>query len=173
VHYCGHADWSSTYPSLRGWAFKDGFLSAGDLEGMERPPRLVVANACESGRLAASALPPLATAAVAPGVAAPQEGPEVRRSDVGLVALLADEFFKRGIVDYIGTAWDVPSLPATQFAKAFYQAVLPARAPRDPVTIGEAVQRARQSLFRDRKRFGEYGSVWGAYQHYGDPTNTL
>ena len=62
---------------------------------------------------------------------------------VGFVASLADEFFRRGVSDYIGTAWEVPSVPAKMFAMSFYKALLDQA---HPYSIGEAVRLARQTL---------------------------
>ena len=79
---------------------------------------------------------------------------------------LADKFFKRGVYDYIGTAWEVRDEPARAFAEAFYETLL---SPGSSGTIGEAVQTARQRLYKQT----EYGTAWAAYQHYGDPTRRL
>ena len=86
---------------------------------------------------------------------------------VGFVASLADEFFRRGVSDYIGTAWEVPSVPAKMFAMSFYKALLDQA---HPYSIGEAVRLARQELYDHQDNFG---AVWAAYQHYGDPTRRL
>jgi hypothetical protein len=139
VHYCGHAELDQDDPEHAGWVFKHGRLSANELEGMERPPILVVANACLT----------------APG-------------EVGLVATLADEFFRRGITHYIGTAWEVPSLPAKEFAVAFYERLLDGR------TLGEAVLEARKFLYERQKAYPkECRMAWAAFQHYGDPSGGL
>jgi CHAT domain-containing protein len=140
VHYCGHAQFDPTAPERAGWVFKGGLLTARELEGMERRPSLVVANACVTAQLS----PP----------------PTLRR-DSGLVTSLADEFFRRGTADYIGTAWEVPSIPARVFATSFYARLL------DGQPLGEAVRQAREELYH---RKNDFGTVWADYQHYGDPT---
>lgn len=178
IHYSGHAVSVQSVPGATGWVFKDGLLHAGDLEGMARPPMLVVANACRSAELSAAleagtpvrqalaATKPPASSGVGPG-----------SGSLGFVASLADEFFRRGIADYIGTAWEVPSEPASAFAKAFYEMALPFRGPRgrarDPQSLGAAVRAARKQLYDRREKLKEHASVWGAYQHYGDPTRKL
>ena len=52
VHFAGHANFDTDQADRSGWLFKDGVLTASDLEGMERPPRLIFANACLSAQVA-------------------------------------------------------------------------------------------------------------------------
>jgi hypothetical protein len=153
VHYCGHALFDEQASKRSGWLFTDGrVLSADELEGMDRPPRLVFANACLTARLGQEA------------------ASEVRaRGDANLVKGLADEFFRRGVADYIGTAWEVPSKPAVRFATTFYSELLGHGRRSRALNFGAALQMARRDLFRRK----QYGSTWGAYQHYGDPTRFL
>ena len=141
VHYSGHAVFVAEYPDRSGWVFKEEVFTPSRLENVESPPRLIVANACLSARIA---------------------------GDAQFVASLADEFFRRGVADYIGTAWEVPELPATIFAELFYKALLASNAP-----LGRAVQNARRTLFDRRAEWKEFATVWSAYQHYGDPTRVL
>lgn len=149
VHFCGHATFVPDQPDLIGWVFADHeILAARYLQQMRRPPLLVFANACNSAQLT--------------GVVAAKAG-AVATADPGAAAAagLADEFFRQGIRDYVGTASEVPSNSATKFAAEFYTALLASK------PIGEAVRAAREALYRDA---GTEGAVWGAYQHYGDPT---
>lgn len=165
VHYSGHAQFDAESNERTGWLFKDGLLTAHELEGMDRTPQLVVANACvslqlsqqTSGRGSAES----AEGAAASGVR--------ERGDALLVAGLADEFFRRGVADYVGTSWEVPSIPAVDFARIFYSALLGDGASK-PLRFGDALMLARARLY-DRR--AKYGSAWGAYQHYGDPTRVL
>lgn len=152
VHYSGHATFDPAAPDRAGWAFKGGLLTAYELDGMDRPPRLVVANACLSSQVSPSPEPVRSNATAR------------SRQDSALVAGLADEFFKRGVSDYIGAAWEVPSEPAQFFATAFYRALLTSSEP-----IGRAMFHARRALY-ERK---DYGAAWAAYQHYGDPTRSI
>jgi hypothetical protein len=160
VHYCGHALFDPAVPDQAGWVFKAGLLTAWDLEGIERPPSLVVANACLSAQLSPALSPTPAAASTQPMSPSPPRG-------VGFVASLADEFFRRGVSDYIGTAWEVLSSPAKMFAMSFYKALLDQEHPH---SIGEAVRLARQELYDHQD---DFGAVWAAYQHYGDPTRRL
>ena len=147
VHYCGHAQFDPENPSEAGWVFKADVLTAADLDGMVRAPILVVANACLSARSGQ----------------APNDKGVSRKGDPKLVAALADEFFRCGVADYVGTAWEVSSNPATLFAEKFYRELLGGE------SIGESVRRAREALYRRK----ENSCTWGAYQHYGDPTRSL
>ncbi len=158
VHYSGHATFDPLVPARTGWVFAAGVLTAHELEGIEQPPRLVVANACLSSQLSQH-VAGVQTQAESPGPNGRTGG------DSRLVASLADEFFKQGVSDYIGAAWEVLSDPARRFAKEFYSALLSS----PTVTIGVAVQRARKTLY-DQK---EFGAAWAAYHHYGDPTRLI
>jgi len=157
VHFCGHATFDESNAALTGWIFEAGTLTANELQGMEEAPKLVVANACLS-------------APVSKG-----EPDGARSSSDGtppghplLVAGLADEFFKQGVFDYIGAAWEVPSEPASLFATEFYDALLSSNN-GFTLPIGKAVLAARTKLYKNKK----FGPAWAAYQHYGDPMRQL
>jgi hypothetical protein len=175
VHYSGHAMFNAEYPDQSGWVFdNDEVLTPSKLENVDRPPRLIVANACISAALSPGAAAGVAAADVAANAPGPQPQPR-RPGDARIVASLADEFFRRGVADYIGTAWEVPELPAKMFAEKFYKALLgDAGGPgTNGATLGKSVQEARKALYAERGKWGEVGTVWAAYQHYGDPTRTL
>ncbi len=87
---------------------------------------------------------------------------EQARTEAGLLPTLADEFFKLGVRNYVGAAWEVNDVGAELFARIFYETVL------DGESFGEAVRRGREALWRDRDT---YGALWAAYQHYGDPAS--
>jgi CHAT domain-containing protein len=70
------------------------------------------------------------------------------------LAGLAEAFFERGIMNYIGTGWPVEDQPAATFAEVFYENVLQGE------PLGDALSTARQ-------RIADQGPTWGAYQHYG------
>ena len=161
VHYCGHAAFDPEDPKRAGWIFKHGRLTAADLEGMKRPPILVVANACLTSQLGQSTQ--------AQGTRGPSQDSRTRpRGGLRLVASLADEFFHRGVSHYIGTAWEVSSGPAKDFATEFYTQLLQ----KQPV--GEAVRLARKRLLNSARSYGkENAMAWAAYQHYGDPNTAL
>ncbi|MGH8772541.1 MAG: CHAT domain-containing protein, partial [Burkholderiales bacterium] len=160
VHYSGHATFDRQYPDRTGWVFKDGVLTAHELEGMERPPRLIFANACLSSQLAPQSARAQSNAAQPPAVKNPSRG------DSALVASLADEFLKQGVADYIGSAWEIPSIPAALFATKFYDALFA----QDGGKLGSALLDARKELYQQRTKFG---AAWAAYQHYGDPARSI
>ena len=150
MHYAGHGDFDPQAPDRVGWVFKGGLLTPGELERMARAPRLVVANACLSARTSFKTV---------------SGEPPVGRYESGLAPSLADELFRRGVQDFIGTAWPIDDAGAALFATTFYEALLA----DPPATIGEALLKARRALERTRS----FGSLWAAYQHYGDPRRTV
>jgi hypothetical protein len=146
LHYAGHGDFDGEDPTARsGWLFKGGLLTASELERVDLAPRLVVANACLSGRTSNQRA----------------SDPARARRDADLLPGLADEFFRRGVRNYVGTAWEVDDLGAIEFATAFYGALI-----RDRKTIGESMLLARKAL---AERSGRFAALWAAYQHYGSP----
>jgi pimeloyl-ACP methyl ester carboxylesterase len=150
VHYAGHGDFDPDQPSRVGWVFAAGLLTPGEIGRLERVPAVIVSNACLSAR----------TSHVLGGARRPDEA----RTEAGLLPSLADEFFKLGVRNYVGTAWEVNDIGAELFAQDFYTALLSGE------SFGEAIRIARESLWRDRET---YGALWAAYQHYGYPAATL
>lgn len=148
VHYAGHGDFDPEQPNRVGWLFAKGLLTPGEIGRLERVPRIIVSNACLSAR----------TSQVLTGARRADEA----RSEAGLLPSLADEFFKLGVRNYVGTAWEVNDVGAELFAEVFYGALLAGE------SFGEAVRRAREALWRGRET---YGALWAAYQHYGDPAS--
>ena len=151
LHYAGHSAFDPRDPTEHaGWVFADGLLTAQELEIVDRPPRLVVANGCHSGRVS--------------------EAVAIAGSEVGLLPSLADEFLRRGVRDYVGTAWAIDDDHAGDFASTFYGRLLIPPEPGAPgATIGEAMLAARRRL---AELPGET-AAWAAYQHYGDPSLRL
>jgi len=76
------------------------------------------------------------------------------------LASIAEAFFARGVSNYVGSGWPVNDEQATKLAKLFYQELLAGRA------ICDALRDARASIT-------DYGSTWGAYQHYGNATDVV
>jgi hypothetical protein len=167
VHFCGHA-------APEGWLFGDGMLlGAHDLDGMERPPRLVFANACLSV-VVSQGLDGKTGKSGKEAAEKDHPGPEENnRRSLELLVSLADQFFRQGVRDYIGTGWEVPSGPAREFATRFYRALFETGGTgqqRSTATFGEALREARAALHGDP---GDPVTAWAAYQHYGDPTHRL
>jgi pimeloyl-ACP methyl ester carboxylesterase len=142
VHFAGHGSFDENDPARSGWVFgKDCTLSALEIFRARRVPRLVFANACFSAVVTAGQA---LTAA------------EMNRQLAGL----AQAFFERGVLNYIGTGWPVEDAPASTFAGVFYESILQGD------TLGAALAAARQEILHD-------GSTWGAYQHYGQVEDRL
>ncbi|MEM7505006.1 MAG: CHAT domain-containing protein, partial [Pseudomonadota bacterium] len=155
LHYAGHGDFQDDGGLRSGWLFSDGLLTANELSTVDAPARLVVANACLSARTSMRMR--------SGGRVAPEFG------DAGLLPGLADEFLRRGIRDYVGTAWEVEDLGAIEFATELYGGLdLGSAGGGNP--LGQALLGARTKLFDQADR---YGALWAAYQHYGDPTLRL
>ncbi|MEO7963505.1 MAG: CHAT domain-containing protein, partial [Gemmatimonadaceae bacterium] len=165
LHYCGHGDFDPQDPTRAGWVFEGGLLTSYELERIDIAPPLVVANACLTG---------LISQRTSNGGTTNDGG-----RDQDLVPSLADEFFRRGVHTYIGTAWYVNDVGAAEFARAFYHALL------DPAgvrltssqnsecvdgTVGGAMHYARRVL---KTHELEYDALWAAYHHYGDPTQRI
>jgi len=151
-HYAGHGDFDEADPTRAGWVFQGGLLKSRELERVDVAPRLVVANACLSGRI--------------------WTGGRSRPSESLLLPSLADEFFRRGVRNYVGTAWEVNDIGAVEFARILYEKCVPDQSGNEShaVDLGSAVLDARVALYRQS---GKYGALWAAYQHYGDPTFEL
>jgi pimeloyl-ACP methyl ester carboxylesterase len=157
VHYAGHGDFDENEPDRVGWVFAGGLLTPHELQQLERVPSIVVANAC-------------LTARTSQAIASAKQGTgEEPRSEAGLLPSLADQFFRLGVRNYVGTAWEVNDVGATLFAEAFYRAILhDSNGSAGGGSFGDAVLAARQVLWRQRHL---YGPLWAAYQHYGDPSS--
>jgi hypothetical protein len=150
LHYAGHGDFDPNDPQRAGWMFGHDLFTARDLASVDKVPGLVVANACLSG---------LASNRRAGG----DDSGRFRGTDDTLLPGLADEFFRRGVRNYVGTAWPISDLGAILFAKTLYDALL-----QPPgATLGEALLQARKELNQQEATFG---ALWAAYQHYGDPS---
>lgn len=155
LHYAGHGDFDADDPEAQaGWLFADGLLTSRELERIDAVPALVVANACLSGL-------------VSDAYAAGTKTSRLHVREEYLLPGLADEFFKRGVRNYVGTAWEVSDLGAISFAKELYSALLPdPSSSSDGTTLGRALLQARRAL---KTMDANFGALWAAYQHYGDP----
>jgi hypothetical protein len=142
LHYAGHGNFDPQDPAKRaGWIFGDRYFTSRDLAGVSHIPAVVVANACLSGLT----------------------------SNSDLLPGLADEFFHRGVRNYIGTAWPISDSGAIRFSRTLYETLLPLEGGA-PVALGDALLKARAALQAEE---AVYGALWAAYQHYGDPAFML
>ncbi|MGW0391031.1 CHAT domain-containing protein [Streptomyces sp. NPDC003042] len=172
VHYCGHSDFDVSGMGRRsGWVFADGLLTAQELALLERPPLIVVANACYTSRLGGATGPGTQAAPPAAADQSPWGNPQA-----ALVPSLADEFLRLGVGHYIGAAWRIPDDQAIAFAEQFYTHLFEAGAGEAARTVGGAVRSARKRLYElgaagqqpDTAPNRQRSSSWAAYQHYGD-----
>jgi pimeloyl-ACP methyl ester carboxylesterase len=145
VHYAGHCFFNEKDPPRSGWLFSDNqVLTAYELSRLDRVPRFVFSNACESG--------------ITPDRA--------NRGNDRLAPSFAEAFFDRGVANFICTAWPVDDAAALAFAQRVYRGLL-GLASKSPEPLHEAMWQARLLL----ATAGGPGGLrtWGAYQHYGDP----
>jgi hypothetical protein len=143
LHYAGHCFYDDKDPSHCGWIFSEGrLLTADELNRVDRIPRFVFSNACESGIT-----------------------PEQREQRSALLApSFAEAFFARGVGNFICTAWPVDDAAALAFAQRLYEGILGLRGTTE--AMHEAMAAARAEI----ARLSPGGmQTWGAYQHYGDP----
>ena len=147
VHYAGHSNFDPQDPSSTGWIFDDGIITAGEIERLDKVPRIIISNSCLSSKLYRSE-------------------DQVSRGDlIGMghfLPSIADEFFRRGVQHFIGTAWKINDEGAISFARHFYRDFLSSNRNK---TIGEALLAARKMMFEIRRE----DALWAAYQHYGNP----
>ena len=146
LHFAGHCLFDANEPANSGWLFSRGEkLNAYALNRIDRIPRFVFSNACESG--------------ITPDRAD-------KRSAM-LAPSFAEAFFGRGVANFICTAWPVDDAAALEFARRFYRGILGLR---DPGIAAEALHEAMREARADIAKQGLGGlQTWGAYQHYGDP----
>jgi hypothetical protein len=158
IHFSGHGVFDAEHPNQSGWVFgKNSVFSAREIFRTRRVPRLVFANACFSAATLGVGRPK-GKAKGKVGVAFQDKfTPEATNKKL---AGMAEAFFERGVQNYIGTGWKVNDEAATRFATTFYARCLAGH------LIGDALAAARREIF-------EYGSTWGAYQHYGQSNARL
>ncbi|HEY0077759.1 MAG TPA: CHAT domain-containing protein [Pyrinomonadaceae bacterium] len=157
LHFAGHCvyRWGGD-PTLSGWIFNAGkkeILSANELNRIDRIPKFVFSNACESG-------------------ITPDRSQE-RSAD--LAPSFAEAFFARGVANFVCTAWPVDDLAARQFALTLYSGLLgiehdslqgrSTKAPVGAKLMHAAMRDARIQIARTPNG----RTTWGAYQHYGNP----
>jgi len=155
LHFAGHCVYDDKNPAASGWIFnlgKNERLAAAELRRIDRIPRFVFANACESGKT-------------------PERAEE---RDVRMAPSFAEAFFERGVSNFVCTAWPVDDLAARQFATELYSRLLGLTkvdaergrwSPADPVPMYLAMRDARVAIANT----GAGSRTWGAYQHYGSP----
>ncbi|QDV34795.1 CHAT domain-containing protein [Tautonia plasticadhaerens] len=157
-HYAGHCYFDPKDPSGSGLLFSDGqVISAHEMRRIDRVPKFVFLNACESG------IVPSDLIAGATGYRP------------GMAPSFAEAFFERGVSNLVCTAWPVDDQAATAFSQRLYRGLLGLDgpdadrvAPVIPLVLHRAMQEARLAIARPGT-FPGGALTWGAYQHYGNP----
>ncbi len=169
MHFAGHCVYNKANPADSGWIFSDGGkLTASELRRIDRIPRFIFSNACESG--------------VTPD--------RTDKRSVELPPTFAESFFARGVANLVCTAWPVDDAAARHFALALYAALLGMldAAPKPPSGEGSGLSRKlplceispdepAPMVMYEAMRYARLAianaptaaRTWGAYQHYGDP----
>ena len=152
LHFAGHCRFDKDDATRSGWLFSEGeLITARELSRIDRVPKFVFSNACESG---VTTLRP-------------------ERRDPGFAPGFAEAVFLRGVSNFICTAWPVNDTAARHFAHTLYSHLLnvvprsldASSAPR--LTMHQAMREARLAIAATAA--GE--TTWGAYQHYGHPNH--
>ena len=154
LHFAGHCvfQWDDD-PRMSGWIFnmkRKELLTANELDRVDRVPKFVFSNACESG-------------------ITPDRAQD--RND-HLAPSFAEAFFNRGVANFVCTAWPVDDVAARVFAVTLYSHLLGIQPPEpdseEPVgavPMHEAMRKARLAIASTPNG----RTTWGAYQHYGNP----
>jgi pimeloyl-ACP methyl ester carboxylesterase len=158
LHYAGHCvfAWGGD-PEASGWVFNAAnreLLSAFELNRIDRVPKFVFSNACESG-------------------ITPDRSEE---RNAYLAPSFAEAFFNRGVSNFVCTAWPVDDIGARQFALKLYSKLLGLReieGQPGQYEIDPAGSRPMHISMRDARTCiadtTNGRTTWGAYQHYGSP----
>jgi CHAT domain/Clostripain family len=151
IHFAGHGVFRKGDPETSAWLLSDGELWAREirntLAGLEEPPWLIFANACEAGMDA---------------------GTPVGRYQ-GDVFGLATACINQGVAAYVAPLWPVQDVLAAELAADFYRELVLNRA-----SVGEALRRAKVRA-RGSKGAGDAARqlTWASFVLYGDPTQQL
>jgi hypothetical protein len=153
LHYAGHCEYNTKDPSASGWIFSmknNERLTANELNRIDRIPKFVFSNACESG--------------ITPD--------RSRERTAELAPSFAEAFFMRGVANFVCTAWPVDDLAARLFSLTLYGWLLGIEVQedgsysrREPKPMHYSMREARLAI----ATIEEGLATWGAYQHYGNP----
>jgi hypothetical protein len=160
VHFAGHCMYDAKTPGASGWIFSGRQrLSANELRRIDRIPKFVFSNACESG--------------ITPD--------RSEKRSVELAPSFAEAFFERGVSNFVCTAWPVDDRAARDFALTLYAGMLGLASSAgakeggllDSALYGPGELKPMYKAMRDaRCAIADAPNdvrTWGAYQHYGNP----
>lgn len=121
VFYIGHAEFDEHSPKNSGWLLSEDRLACADIRRLNRPPSLVIAMGCETGK--------------------EQSWTSQEASEHGL----AGAFVLAGVENYVGALWPIRADKGVLFGRTLFENILAG------VSIGSALRLARQHLLvRDR-----------------------
>ena len=146
LHFAGHCVYDEDNPANSGWLFslkEDERLTANELRRIDRVPKFIFSNACESG--------------ITPD--------RSEQRNAALAPSFAEAFFSRGVANFVCTAWPVDDGAAREFAHRFYGELLGLWSEDRFACLHEAMRAARRAIATDPAG----ARTWGAYQHYGNP----
>jgi len=151
LHFAGHCvyGWDGD-PNLSGWIFnlkRKELLSAHELNRVDRIPKFVFSNACESG-------------------VTPDRAQD--RNDK-LAPSFAESFFNRGVANFVCTAWPVDDVAARRFALKLYSDLLGIKENSAEATVPLSMHEAMRNARLEIASTPNGRTTWGAYQHYGNP----
>ena len=131
LHVAAHCWIEGKNAHRSGWILKGGKLTIRELKPLDRVPKFIFANACQSGVM--EDLPIDQQVTFAPG--------------------FAEAFFARGVANFVCTAWKVEDQAAKDFAVEFYESLF-AREER----IRDAMKQARQKLIDEKSGLASWGA---------------
>lgn len=146
-------DYNAKSPAASGWLFGKGeVLSTSELNRIDRIPKFIFANACESG-----VMPDRAD-----------------RRSAAMAPSFAESFFARGVTNFVCTAWPVADDAALRFALTLYRNLfgLVTDPATNVTTAGKEIKPMHLAMREARKAIIDNPGgrqSWGAYQHYGNP----
>ncbi len=148
LHFAGHCMYDKKNPAYSGWVFTGRKrLTAQELNRIDRIPKFIFSNACESG--------------ITPD--------RSNKRSVDLAPSFAEAFFARGVSNFVCTAWPIEDTAAREFAVELYSNLLGIANKRKPDVMFAAMRKAREKAAASGYGMG----TWGAYQHYGNPNFRL
>lgn len=152
LHFAGHCLYDKENPAASGWIFSKGErITANELSRIDRVPNFVFSNACESG--------------ITPDRAG------MRSAE--LAPSFAEQFFGRGVTNFVCTAWPVNDVAAREFALVLYAHLLGLSRENGQASYNaDAPQPMHAAMKEARLEIADTlggALTWGAYQHYGSP----
>ncbi len=153
LHFAGHCIYDEKDPSNSGWIFnekRNERLTANELNRIDRIPKFVFSNACESG--------------ITPDRSS--------KRSVDLAPSFAEAFFMRGVANFVCTAWPVDDLAAQTFSLKLYSGLLGIGINDKDGSFVKGNAKPMHSAMREARiaiATKDGANTWGAYQHYGNP----